>query len=298
MVEVLTGGRTVLAEGFGLTEAPRWRDDRLFFSDIHGHKVHTVDAAGGVETVAAFDGPCSGLGFMPGGDLLVSLMRATKVVRVAGGQVREHADLSAFADTEINDMVVDESGRAYVTQLGPARTPGGPEKRFTRLVIVEPDGAARVGWEGLQGPNGVAITADGRSLVFSEAGGWRMSALDILAGGDLGALRTVATLPDRVCPDGMCLDAQGGVWAAAVADLNPPMKPGPGFLRFDAAGTLTHRISLEPGRHAVACAFGGPDRRTLFLCTSGTIDGAEAARLGAARIERIEIAGLSGAGRP
>ena len=299
MVEVLTGGRTVLADGFCLTEAPRWRKGRLYFSDIHGHQVHALDTASGqVETLAGFEGPCSGLGFMPDGDLLVSLMEATKLVRISGGRVKDHADLSAFADTEINDMVVDAEGRAYVTQLGAPRTPDGPLVRHTRIVIVEVDGTARVGHEGLQGPNGIAITADGRTLVFSEAGGWRMSALDIAPNGDLANLRTVAELPDRVCPDGMCLDAQGGVWAAAVVHIGPPVTPGPGFLRFDASGQLTHQIELEPGRHAVACAFGGEDRATLFLCTTGAIGHESAQRERSGRIEAIAPTGLSGAGTP
>ena len=297
MTQTITEGRRVLAAGFALAEAPRWRDGRLWFSDLQGHKVHTVDLTGRVETIAAFDSPCSGLGFTPNGDLLVSLMAETKVVRLSQGEVRDHADVSRFADEEINDMVVDAVGRAYVTQLGPSPDPDAPARRYTRIITVEPDGTARVGCEGLQGPNGVAISADGRTLVVSESGGCRMSALDIAPNGDLSNLRAVAELPG-VCPDGMCLDAQGGVWAAGVVEIGPPLKPGPGFCRFDAKGELTHLIPLEPGRFAIACAFGGEDRRTLLLCTTGAIAADAARRQRDARIETIEIPGFSGAGTP
>lgn len=297
MTQTVTEGRKTLAEGFCLTEAPRWRDGKLYFSDIHGHKVHAVDLAGRVETIAAFDNPCSGLGFTPDGDLLISLMAETKVVRLSHGKLSDHADVARFADEHINDMVVDAVGRAYVTQLGPMRTAEAPALRYTRIIIVEPDGTARVGHDGLQGPNGIAISEDGRTLVFSEAGGFRMSALDIAGNGDLSNLRTVAELPDGVCPDGMCLDAQGGVWAAGVVKIGAPLTPGPGFCRYEN-GTLTHLIPLEPGRHAVACAFGGEDRRTLFLCTSGSVHDEESQRVRSARIETIEAPGLSGAGVP
>jgi sugar lactone lactonase YvrE len=297
MTRTVTEGRKTLAEGFCLTEAPRWRDGRLYFSDIHGHKVHTVDLASRVETVAAFESAASGLGFTPGGDLLISMMSERKLVRLSGGRVSDHADVGRFADEHINDMIVDAVGRAYVTQLGPSRVAGAPARRYTRIITVEPDGTARVGHDGLQGPNGIAISEDGRTLVFSEAGGYRMSALDIAGNGDLSNLRTVAELPDRVCPDGMCLDAQGGVWVAGVVRIGPPMAPGPGFCRYEDEA-LTHVIPLEPGRHAIACAFGGEDRRTLFLCTGGSIHEEESQRLRSARIETIEIAGLSGAGRP
>jgi sugar lactone lactonase YvrE len=298
MVETVTGARRTLAQGFTLTEAPRWRDGRLYFSDIHGHKVHTVDLAGTLETVASFDSPCSGLGWLANGDLLVSMMRQKKVVRVSGGKVSDHADVARFADEDINDMIVDAVGRAYVTQLGPTRVPGVTTPRYTRIITVEPDGTARVGAEGVRGPNGIAISPDGRTLIFSEAAGSRMGALDIAPNGDLSNLRAAAQTPPGTCPDGMCLDAQGGIWAALVVDLGPPLKPGPGFARYDAQGRQTHLIALEPGRHAVACAFGGPERRTLFLCTSGVVvgDGIAAAR--SARIETVEVPGFSGGGVP
>jgi sugar lactone lactonase YvrE len=298
MAEVVAQGRQTLADGFCLTEAPRWRNGRLYFSDVHGGKVHTVDLSGKVQTVVDFGSACSGIGFMPNGDMLVVRMAENTVVRVSGGQVLPHADLGAFADTEINDMVVGPTGRAYVTQLGPLRTQDAPAKRYTRIVIVEPDGSARVGFEGLQGPNGVALSEDGRTLVFSEAGGFRMSALDVSPSGDLSNLRTVAALPDGVCPDGMCLDAQGGAWAAAVVEIGTPLKPGPGFCRYDAKGNLTHTVTLEPDRHAVACAFGGEDRSVLFLCTDGVVTPAEAVRDRSARIERIVVPGFTGAGIP
>jgi sugar lactone lactonase YvrE len=297
MVETVTSGRRTLAEGFGLTEAPRWRDDRLYFSDIHGDKVHTVDLAGKVETVVAFDTPCSGLGFLPNGDLLVSLMAAAKVVRVSNGVVSDHTDVSQYADEHINDMIVGPTGRAYVTQLGPPRIEGETAPRYTRIITVEPDGRARVGAEGVRGPNGISITPDGRTLVISEAAGCRMGALDIAENGDLSNLRTVAEMPGQ-CPDGMCLDAQGGVWAAQVVKLGSPLTPGDGFCRYDAKGQRTHVIPLEPGRHAVACAFGGPDRKTLFLCTTGAITAAEAKGQRSGRIETIEVPGLSGGGLP
>ncbi|HEY3694405.1 SMP-30/gluconolactonase/LRE family protein [Phenylobacterium sp.] len=299
MVETVTSERKVLAEGFCLTEAPRWRNDRLYFSDIQGHEVHTVDLAGKVETVASFDGPCSGLGFLPDGDLLVSLMAAAKVVRISGGEVSDHADVARYADERINDMIVDPAGRAYVTQLGPPPVAGSDAPRYTRIIIVEPDGRARVGAEGLQGPNGIGVSPDGRTLVVSESGGARVSALDIAADGGLSNLRAFAELPAGQCPDGLCLDAQGGVWAAVVFAEGPrPLTPGPGFCRYDARGRLTHLIPLEAGRHAVACTFGGADRKTLFLCTSGALAGREARRDRSARIETVAVAGFSGDGLP
>ena len=48
---------------------------RLYFSDMYGGKVHSVDLSGTVETILDLgDGTPSGSGFMPNGDLLVVSM--------------------------------------------------------------------------------------------------------------------------------------------------------------------------------------------------------------------------------
>ena len=43
---------TVLADGFVFTEGPRWREGRLWCSDMHDHRVVAIDPDGKVETVA------------------------------------------------------------------------------------------------------------------------------------------------------------------------------------------------------------------------------------------------------
>jgi sugar lactone lactonase YvrE len=298
MAQTVTSPRATLADGFCLTEAPRWRDGKLYFSDVRGSKVHTVDLRGRVETLVDLPGGCSGLGFLPNGDLLVVRMEEATVIRVSDGEISDHADLKRYTDTEINDMVVDKMGRGYVTQLGPDRVAGSTAPRYTRVVIVEPDGSTRVGAEDLRGPNGIGISEDGRTLVLCEAGGGRLTAFDVAENGDLSGRRVFAELAPGECPDGMCLDAQGGAWAAVVVNFGPPVVPGPGFCRYDANGELTHVIPLEAGRHAVACAFGGEGRRTLFLCTTDAITGEAARASRKARIEMIEVEGLFGAGVP
>jgi hypothetical protein len=68
------------------------------------------------------------------------------------------------------------------------------------------------------------------------------------------------------------------------------------FLRVRAGGLVTERISTGE-RIAIACALGGPGRRTLFLVTSTTMSLEEAARGRFGRIETCEVA-VPGAGWP
>jgi sugar lactone lactonase YvrE len=294
-VITLNNKRTVVAEGFRFTEAPRWWNERLYFPDINSRKVHYIDERGAVQTLVEFPIRCSGIGFLPDGDLL-AVLKDNTLARVSNGRISHYADLKRFADTTINDMVVTRSGRAYVTQLGPEK-PAGTMPRETRVVTVELGGEARVAVEGLKGPNGIAITDDQRTLVISESGASRLVAFDVAGNGDLSNQRVFGQLEDGVYPDGMCLDAQGGAWAGAVIRIGPPRIPGPGFVRFDANGVMTHLLPLEPGRHAVACVFGGEGRRTLFLATSTAVGLGEDSPF-IANIESVEVEGFSGAGIP
>src|SRR5689334_1708110 len=107
---------TVLVDGLHFPECPRWREDKLWFSDILGQKVLTTDLAGHVEEVVAVPALPAGLGFLPDGQLLVASQRDRRVSRLAAGNLQLVVDL---ADQEpeparLNDMVVDAEGRAYV----------------------------------------------------------------------------------------------------------------------------------------------------------------------------------------
>ena len=61
----------VLAKDLCFGEGPRWREDRLWFSDMHDLRVKTVDLAGNTEDVLEVKGQPSGLGWLPDGRVLV-----------------------------------------------------------------------------------------------------------------------------------------------------------------------------------------------------------------------------------
>lgn len=243
---------TVLLEGILFGEGPRWYEDRLWFSDMWGGKVMSVDLDGNTQHVAHFDHP-SGLGFMPDGSLLVSVMHERRIYRIASGETTVHADLTKIASELTNDMVVTYEGYAYV----------GTDLK--NVALVEPDGKARLVAEGMRGPNGMAITPDGQTLVVNETRGEAIRSFSIKPDGSLVSAELFAQLPD-VFPDGLCLDEEGAAWIGS-----PPLDAehyGDGqFLRVLPGGEITDRIET-PGRWAIAPMLGGPDRRTLFMTTS------------------------------
>ena len=275
---------TVLLEGILFGEGPRWHEDRLWFSDMWGGKVMSVDLDGNTQHVAHFDHP-SGLGFMPDGSLLVSVMHERRIYRIASGETTVHADLTKIASELTNDMVVTYEGYAYV----------GTDLK--NVALVEPDGKARLVAEGMRGPNGMAITPDGETLVVNETRGEAIRSFSIKPDGSLVSAELFAQLPD-VFPDGLCLDEEGAAWIGS-----PPLDAehyGDGqFLRVLPGGEITDRIET-PGRWAIAPMLGGPDRRTLFMTTS-SVDNVtllkQTGKVEDGRIETLRVE-VPGAGLP
>jgi sugar lactone lactonase YvrE len=272
----------LLTSGFVFGEGPRWRHDRLWFSDMHGEAVWTVDLEGRRELVVELPGRRpSGLGFLPDGDLLIVSMLDRQILRWDGTTVGVHADVSPLIDTGCNDMVVDADGRAYVGSFPPPSSPSGS------IVLVEPGGASRTVAEEVIFPNGTVITEDGTTLIVAESLGRRLTAFDVAPDGSLGGRRVYADCPG-FGPDGICLDEEGAIWAS--------MPLAREFQRILPGGEVAATVTVD-GRMAIACALGGPDRRTLFLLSAN--DHAPDALRGTrdARIDVLRV-GVAGSGTP
>lgn len=249
----------VVLDGLRFAEGPRWHDDRLWFSDIHSHQVLTTDARGRVEVVATVDDRPSGLGFLPGGDLLVVSMLDRRLLRcVPGGAPQPHAELADLCDEFVNDMVVHPvTGCAYV---GARNRGGGVAGPADAVLLVRPDGTACVAASGMQGPNGAVITPDGTELLVAETPLGRVTRFRVCADGSLGERSVYADVPGYHL-DGIALDDEGMVWAGAGEA---------GLLRIAPPGRVVERLVLE-GRMVIACAFGGPDRSDLYLATASPV---------------------------
>ncbi|MDQ1511852.1 MAG: hypothetical protein QOG50_3696 [Actinomycetota bacterium] len=276
----------VVLDGLLFPEGPRWRDGHLVFSDQHDRRVIRMDPSGKAETLVEVPEQPSGLGWLPDGRMLIVSMLDRRVLRLEDGQLVEHADLSALATGECNDMVVDSNGRAYVGNFG-FDMYGGEEARETCIILVEPDGAVRVAADGIAFPNGSVITEDGGTLIVGESYAGRLTAFTITADGGLSRRRLFAQLQGAV-PDGICLDAEGAVWVAC------PLTGR--VLRVRDGGEVLDEIKVT-NDFAFACMLGGDDRRTLYMCTAASSDPKETLRLRSGRIEAIEV-DVPGAGLP
>ncbi len=285
---------TVLLDGLGFPEGPRWRDGKLWFSDMRTNQVMTVDLDGHVETVVKVPEQPSGLGWLPDGRLLVVSMMDRRLLRLEPDGLVQVADLRELASFYCNDMVVDGQGRAYIGNFGYAfNDPSAPPK-LAEIVLVTPGGDARIVADDLAFPNGMVITPDGRTLVVAESLAARLTAFDIEPDALLTRRRVWAQFDERgfearldferIAPDGICLDAEGAMWVASPAGSIE-------VLRGLQGGEVTHRVKVET--RPFAAMLGGPGRRTLFVCTS-TFD-ASPTKIG--RIETVRV-DVPGAGYP
>lgn len=154
--------------------------------------------------------------------------------------------------------------------------------------MVDAEGRASVVADKLFFPNGMVITPDGQTLIVGETLGHRLTAFDVHDDGSLVNRRVWAQLPSSVSPDGICLDAQGGVWCA-----NP--EGADSVLRVREGGDITDRIKLATNAYAVM--LGGPERRHLFISASASHDPAEIKRNPSASIQIVEV-DVPGAGIP
>jgi sugar lactone lactonase YvrE len=269
---------TTLTEGFCFGEGPRWFEGLLWFSDMLGEAVHTVDLHGDLTTLPLPGHHPSGLGFRPDGTLLIVSGEQRRLLSYDGYTVAQVADLHDVVPATLGDMVIDNAGRAYI---------GSQAREGGVIARVDTDDAITIVAENLDFPNGMVITPDGTMLIVAESTGRRLSAFSIGADGSLSDRRVFAEGLDGP-PDGICLDADGGVWVA--------MTLAHTFERIEAGGTITDRIEMGD-RTAIACTLGGPERRTLFLLSSTD---AYPQRLIGTKLSRLDAMTVSipGAGLP
>lgn len=274
---------TVLMDGVVFGESPRWRAGRLWFSDWGAHQVIALDPDSRAhEVVASVESFPMCIDFLPDGRLLVvDSARSLLLRQEPEGSLVPHADLGAVSRKPWNDVVADERGGVYVNSIGFAF----PGEAFAPglVALVSPGGEVRQAADGLAFPNGMAITADGGTLVVAESYAERLTAFAIGVDGALGDRRVWAETPGDH-PDGICLDTDGAAWYADVGNRR--------CVRVREGGEILATVALDRG--AFACALSRGDHPQLFVV------GQEWGGAGTAVTGQVSVfpAPAPGAGRP
>lgn len=285
---------TVLADNLKFPEGPRWHEGKLWFCDYATNQVMNVDLQGKVQTVFELpDGPTATC-WTPDGRLLVVSSSARRLLKLEDDALVEVADMSNLVPYPCGELVVDGQGQAYVGNVGYDIFQQGvgfqDEPQNGLILLVTPDGSARIVADGLAFPNGMVITPDGQTLIVAESHAARMTAFTIEPDGSLSHRRVWAqfdagTGEYPIVPDGLCLDADGAVWVAS-----PPTRE---VMRVHDGGQIVNRIPVDT--FPLACMLGGPDRRTLYILTTEILNPADSNVRG--RIEYVQV-DVPGAGLP
>jgi len=285
---------TVLVDNLKFPESPRWHEGKLWCCDFFAQRIVHVDLRGRVETVVELPDTPTSVGWTAEGRLLVVSAFARRLLRLEKDGLVEVADLSELVLYPCNDMVIDGQGRAYIGNMGydfgnyQAAPKPGP------ILLVTPEGSARVVADGLAFPNGMVITPDGQTLIVAESHAARLTVFTIEPDGSLSHRRVWAQFEDRgdygasegqIVPDGICLDAEGAVWIASPNTRD--------VLRVREGAEITQRIPLDT--IPLACMLGGLERRTLFITTTESLDPSDSKARGL--IETVQV-DVPGAGLP
>lgn len=266
-----------LAEGFNWSEGPVWMQGQLLFSDVPENRVYRWKDGEGVSVFlepSGFTGDAylgrergsNGLTLDRQGRLTLCQHGDRRVARLAADgrsfeTVVDRTDGKRFSSP--NDLCFDRAGNLYFTDP-PYGLPAGlkPETEFHGVYRLATDGTLTVISRELERPNGIALSADERTLYVANSHGPRpiIMAFPLQPDGTAGTGRVfwdstelIARTQRRGGMDGLKVDPHGNLWATG---------PG-GVLILSPEGK--HLGSLLTGRATANCGFGGPDGRTLFL---------------------------------
>jgi sugar lactone lactonase YvrE len=261
-----------------LSEGPGWDEERqeLLWVDILGRRFHraTLTADGRPDQVhtIALDRHPGAAAPVAGGGYVLAADQGFLLVDDDGSVVELAQPEAGRTDVRMNDGACDPQGRFWAGTMAYDESPGAGT-----LYRLELDGRCSTVLTGLTISNGIGWSPDGATMYLSDSGAGSVDAFDFDgATGAIGGRRTLVQIdqPGRA-PDGLTVDEQGDLWVGIYG--------GWAVNRYSPDGSLRDTVRI-PAAQATSCAFGGPDRSTLFVTT-----GRE--RLDEAALERQPDAG-------
>lgn len=163
----------------------------------------------------------------------------------------------AFDDplVRMNDGGCDPSGRFYCGTMAHDGSAGAGS-----LFRLDADRRVSVVLTDVTISNGLAWSPDGRLAYYVDTAEQRIDVFDVGRDGELTDRRPFVHVdPTAGNPDGLTVDADGGVWVA--------LWDGYAVHGYSPAGELVDRVELPTSR-PTACTFGGPELRDLYVTTS------------------------------
>jgi gluconolactonase len=254
--------------GYSNVEGPVWIDDSLYVSHIAGGTnpppSRILKVTGTAVTVFAPDSGTNGLAVDLAGKLagarhsdgsvsFIDLANPSNVTPIATAYM-------GVRFNSPNDLAIRSDGNLYFSDpewQAPQPPPQGLNN--TRVYRVDPSGNVSVVAANLDNPNGVTLSADENTLYVSGGSGlWKYP---VNADGTTSAGISVASFLTGT--DGMGMDCAGNLYVTQAKSV----------VVLDANGMMIGSIAINPPGNVTNVAFGGLDRKTLFVTALGNDPG-------------------------
>lgn len=252
----MTTAHAVTATPAWLGESPVWEasTSTLLWVDILRAELHRYAPGDGDAVVTTLDVPLGAVAPRRSGGYVAAA--GTGFWLLDGDQVTHLADVDDRGE-RMNDGKCDPAGRFLAGTMTSDRQPGAALYSLDHSA----DGEVRPVLDSVALSNGLGWSPDGGTMYYIDTPTRRVDVFAYdLATGTVGDRRTFVDLSaEQGNPDGLTVDAEGGVWVA--------MAGGSSVRRFTPAGRPDHVVEV-PAAKVTSVTFGGDDLRDLYITTS------------------------------
>ena len=238
-------------------EGPLWHptEKRVYWTDIPKGRMFRYDPATG-QHERCYEGEVVG-GFttQADGSLLLFMARGAVKIWRAGKLTMVIAEIPDEVGSRFNDVIADPAGRVFCGTM-PC------EERAGSLYRLDPEGHLTKLLGGIGGSNSMAFTPDRRHLYYTDSAKREIGRFDydVLSGDIANQQLFVRTPEGEGVPDGLTVDAEGGVWSVRWG--------GGALVRFTPDGQEERRIRF-PAKKVSSVSFGGDELADMYVTTAG-----------------------------
>jgi sugar lactone lactonase YvrE len=241
-----------------LGEGPSWNaaDQELSWVDINGGLLRRWQPAGGEEATVELGAPVSFAVARERGGWAIGREDRVALIDPEGKETTLMQIDNPPADSRFNDAKCDATGRLWAGTMSTVRTPG-----VGSLYRVDPDGETLEVISSTTISNGLGWSPDNTLFYFIDSTTQQIDIFDfdLTTGVIANRRRWISIDPADGLPDGLTVDAEGGIWLCLFG--------GGCVRRYDSEGNLDAEVHL-PVSNPTSPTFGGPELDRIYVTTA------------------------------
>lgn len=252
-----------VADGFIFVEGPVWLEGQgLLFSDIPGNKVYLFGIDSSLSVFKTPSGNSNGLSIDKKGNLILCQhgLRQVGKLEENGEYLTLAADFEGKRLNSPNDLHIATDGSIFFTDPPYGLKEGEKsETGFSGIYHLMPSGKLYLLDSTLNRPNGIVLSTDEKRLIVSDSEARSIFVWNIVNDSTIVHKIKTARMEPEGYTDGMKTDTDGYLYST-----------GPrGIWIFSPDGVFIKLIEV-PGQNT-NCAWGGTDRKTLYVTSGNTL---------------------------